>query len=87
MESFERAGVSFVRLVAFCLIVVGLVDGGLYLTQFVLPYFELHHHLASGHPQPLNIFRLVLDSIPIVAGIVVLIKAKAIAAWLSDFLQ
>ncbi len=87
MESPERGALSLVRLVAGCIIVIGLVDAGLYLTQFVLPYFKLHHHVANQHPQPLSLFRISLDFIPIIAGIVALVKAKAIAAWLSDVIQ
>jgi hypothetical protein len=81
MDSSERGALGLVRLVAGCIILAGVLDGGLYLTQ----YFS---HLAPHQTRlPLNIFRLVLDSLPIIIGIVMLIKAKAIAEWLADMIQ
>jgi len=77
MDSSQRAALSLVRLVAFCIIVVGLLDAGLYFTEWLHP----------RHRPPLNILRLVADSIPIVIGIVIFIKSKALAEWLSDMIQ
>ena len=89
MESPQRAALSLVRLVAGCLIVIGLLDAGIYFTQYVIPYFQLHNHVQNQHPAPsrLNILRIILDSIPIVAGIVAFIKAKVLAEWLSDLIE
>jgi hypothetical protein len=77
MESSQRGALFLVRLVAGCIIVMGLLDAGLYFTQWLHP------------PQraPLNILRVILDSIPIVIGILMFIKSKAIAEWLSDMIQ
>jgi hypothetical protein len=77
MESSDRAALSLVRLVAGCFIVIGLLDLGLYFTQWLHPQHRL----------PLNILRIILDSIPILIGIVIFIKAKALAEWLSDLIQ
>lgn len=77
MESSERGALGLVRLVAGCLIVIGLLDVGLYLTQF----------FASRNHPTLSILRIVLESIPILIGIIIFIKAKAIAEWLSDLIQ
>jgi hypothetical protein len=77
MESSERGALSFVRLVAACLIVVGLLDVGLYLTRCFAP----------GHRVPVNFLTVLLDFIPGFLGIVMLIKSKAIAAWLSDMIE
>lgn len=88
MESPERGALGLVRLVAFCLIALGLLDAAMYFTQYLAPYVNAHnHHAQDQNPAPLNIFRVILDSIPVVAGIVALIKAKAIAEWLSDLIQ
>lgn len=88
MESPERGALGLVRLVAFCLIILGLLDAAIYFTQYLTPYFNNHAHHAQDQPTaPLSIFRVILDSIPVVAGIVVFIKAKAIAEWLSDLIQ
>ena len=67
----------FVRLVAGCFMVVGLLDAGLYLTQCFEP----------KHPAPVKILPIVLNSIPFVIGVVILAKAKAIANWISDKLE
>lgn len=77
MESSQRGALSLVRLVAGCIIVVGVLDACLYFTQWLQPQ----------HRAPLNILRLILDSIPIIIGTVILIKSKAIAEWLSDMIQ
>jgi hypothetical protein len=78
MESSQRGALQLVRLIAVCLMVLGLLDGGLYFTQWLAP----HHPRA-----PLNIVRVGLDSVPIILGIVVLIKSKALAEWLADMIQ
>jgi hypothetical protein len=87
MESSQRGALGLVRLVAICLIVVGLLDSGMYFTQYLTPYFQIHNHVASQPPQPLKIYRIVLDSLPIIAGIVILIKARAVAEWLIDKIE
>jgi hypothetical protein len=51
-----------------------------------MPY-AMGHPAPNQHPPPINILRIILDSIPIIAGVVILIKAKAIAEWLSDWIQ
>jgi hypothetical protein len=84
MESSQRGALGLVRLVAGCCIVVGLLDAGLYFTQY------LHLFSTPGHPvsrPPLNILRLLLDSVPIIIGIVIFIKARAIAEWVSDLIE
>ena len=77
MESSQRGALSLVRLVAACLMVVGLLDVGLYLTKCFAP----HHRV------PVNYLTVFLDFIPGLIGIVMLIKSKAIAEWLSDQLE
>ena len=85
MESSQRGALGLVRLIALCIIVIGLLDGGMYVTQY------LAHNYGPGHRAqqhaPVNILRLAFDSLPIVAGIVMLIKAKAIAEWLADLIE
>ena len=66
-----------VRLVAACVMVIGLLDTGLYLTQC----------LASKHPVPVKILPIVFNSIPFVIGIVILIRAKAIGNWIANKLE
>lgn len=85
MDSSERGALGLVRLVALCIIVIGLLDGGIYFTQYLMPYAT--HPGPNQHLPPVSILRIILDSIPIVAGIVILIKARVIAEWLSDWIQ
>ena len=57
--------------------VVGLLDTGLYLTKCFEP----------KNPAPVKILPIVLDSIPFAIGVVILIRAKAVANWISDKLE
>ena len=67
----------FVRLVAGCFMVIGLLDTGLYLTQCYEP----------KSPAPVKALPIAFDSIPFVIGVVILIRAKAVANWISDKLE
>jgi hypothetical protein len=84
MDSSERGALGLVRLVGGCIIVIGLLDAGLYFTQYLVPLSDSHHHSPAP---PLNILRVVLDSIPVIIGVVILVKARTIAEWLSDLIQ
>lgn len=88
MESSQRGALGLVRLVAAGIMLIGVLDGGTYLTQYVTPYFERHLHpeLQQSLP-PLKIWRLALDAIPVIVGLVILIKAKVVAEWLSDVIE
>lgn len=77
MDAPLRGALKFVRLVAACFMVIGLLDTGLYLTQCFEP----------KHPAPVKILPIVLNSIPFVIGVVILIKARAVANWISDKLE
>lgn len=87
MDSSERGALGLVRLIALCIIVIGLLDGGIYFTQYLMPYAGMEHPAPDQHLPPINIVRVIMDLIPVVAGIVMLIKARAIAEWLSDWIQ
>ena len=87
MESSQRGALGLVRVVAVCIILVGLLDAGIYFTQYLIPYAGMGHPAANQHLPPLNILRIIMDSIPIVAGVVMLVKAKAIAEWLQDWID
>lgn len=86
MDSSERGALGLVRLVAICIILVGLLDAGIYFTQYLMPY-ATQHHPPNQHLPPVSVLRVILDSIPVIIGIVVLIKARAVAEWLSDLIQ
>ena len=64
-----------VRFIAISLISVTVVELTLYWV------------IARQNHAPVGIFSCLLKSIPSVAGIVMLIKAKAIAGWISNKLD
>jgi len=74
MDATLRAALMLVRLVAACIMVVGLLDTGLYVTRCYEP----------GSTVPVRVLPIVLNSIPFVIGIGVWIRAKAIARWVAD---
>ena len=61
-----------VRFIALSLIGVAIVEVALYWV------------LASSHHEPVEILDCVLKSIPAVVGLLILIKAKAVARWISE---
>ncbi len=75
MDAPDRGALMLVRFVAAALIGWTVVDLALYWV------------IAQHNRTPLEIFPCVLKSIPAVAGIVILIKAKAIAEWISNKLD
>ena len=67
----------FVRLIAGCVMLVGLLDVGLYLTKCLLP----------RPPLPVKVLPILSNSIPLVIGVVIFIKARAVADWLAEKLE
>jgi hypothetical protein len=95
MDAQLRGVLSFVRLVAACFMVVGLLETGLYLTKCLLPKQpapvlqsnDSTPAVQTQHSAPVKVLPIMFNSIPLVAGVVILIKAKAIANWISDKLE
>ena len=85
MDSSQRQALGLVRLVAGALLLVGILDGGLYFTQYIIQYNHFRHHQASM--PSLDIARIILDSIPLIAGLVIFGKARAVAEWVSDLIE
>ncbi len=67
-----------VRFIAVALIGWALVDFGL--------DYAAHHYNPTTHPA-LNLLGIIEDSVPALLGLVVLIKAKALAEWISNILD
>jgi len=92
MDSQFRGALSFVRLVAACFMVVGLLDTGLYLTKCLLPKQPVpvlqtndsKTAVQTKHTAPVRVLPIVLNSVPFVIGVFVLVKAKSIADWISE---
>jgi hypothetical protein len=75
MDAPERGALMLVRFIAAALIGWTMVDLALYWV------------IAQHNHTPVETFPCVLKSIPCVLGIVMLIKAKAIAEWISNKLD
>ncbi len=75
MDAPDRGALMLVRFIALSLIGVAIVEIALYWV------------VSSSHNQPVEIFPCVLKSVPAVVGLVILIKAKAIAEWISNKLD
>jgi hypothetical protein len=75
MDAPDRGALMLIRFIALSLMGVTLVDLVLYWVV------SQHNHTR------MTIFSCVLNSIPAVIGLVVLIKARAIAGWISSKLD
>ena len=64
-----------VRFIAASLIGISVVELALYWA------------ISSSHHTPMETFPCILKAIPAVLGIVILIKAKAVAEWISNKLD
>jgi hypothetical protein len=95
MDAPNRGALMFVRFTAACLMVVGLLDTGLYLAKCLRPKPNWPALMSNDPPPfshdiyfvPEDVLPIVLNSIPLLIGIAILIKAKAIAQWLSEKLE
>jgi tryptophan-rich sensory protein len=72
MDVPERGALMLVRVVAACLMGMSVVELGLYAAEY-----KFRH-------TPVNILFSALWIILFLVGVIVLIKAKAIAEWISD---
>jgi hypothetical protein len=77
MDAPERAALKTVWCIAAALVIISLVNIGLYLTQCLVPKPQM----------PVKIFSCIVKSIPALLGIAALIKSKALAQWISDKLD
>jgi hypothetical protein len=77
MDAPERGALKLVWCVAVSLIVISILEIGLYVAQCYEPQ----------HPASMTVFPFVLKSIPAALGVVMFIKAKSIAEWISDKLE
>jgi hypothetical protein len=75
MDAPDRGALMLVRFIAVSLICVTLVE------------LTLYWAIAQHNHTPVGTFPCILKSIPAVAGVVMLIKAKAIAEWISNKLD
>jgi hypothetical protein len=75
MDAPERGALMLVRFIALSLIGVAIVEVALYWVE------------ASTHHEPVEILACILKAFPAMVGLVILIKARAIAEWISNKLD
>jgi hypothetical protein len=75
MDAPERGALMLVRFIAAALIGWAMVDSALY------------YAIARHNNTALAALPFILKSIPAVIGLIVLIKAKAIAEWVADMME
>ena len=77
MEAPERGGLTLVRLIGVTLVVATILELGLYWAKCSIP----------DHKVPVELIPVLMRLIPAVLGVVVLIKARALAEWISNILD
>jgi hypothetical protein len=75
MDAPQRGALMLIRLIAVALIGWTVLE----LSFYVLD--------SRFHDHPVPILACVLWSLPFITGIIGLIKAKALAAWIADMLE
>jgi hypothetical protein len=72
MDAPDRGALMLVRFIAVSLLAVTLVNLALYWV------------VAQRNHTEVTIFPCVLKSIPAVVGLILLVKARTVAEWISD---
>jgi hypothetical protein len=75
MDAPERGALMLVRFIALALI-------GWAIAELALYWIICHHD-----SKPMEIFPCLVKSLPLLAGVAMLIKAKPLAEWVSDKLD
>lgn len=75
METPERGALMLVRFVAVALIGWAFVDVSLYWV------------ICSHDNKPVEVIPCLLKSLPFLLGVIMLIRAKSLAEWVSDKLD
>jgi uncharacterized metal-binding protein len=77
MDAPQRGALTLVRLIGVLLVIATLFELGLYWAECSIP----------KHPVPMQPLPIVLRLIPALLGFVVLLKAHALAEWISNILE
>ena len=75
MDSPERGALMLVRFIAAALMGWALAEVALYIA--------ICHHKA----EPVEIISCITKSLPVLVGVIVLVKARSLAEWISDKLD
>ena len=77
MDAPDRGALTLVRLVGVLFVVASVLELGLYWAKCANP----------RHPVPVEVIPCALKLIPAAIGLVILIRAKALAEWISNILD
>jgi hypothetical protein len=77
MDAPERGALMLVRLIGALFVVASILELGLYWAECAF----------AKPPVPVEKIPCVLKLIPAAIGLVILIKAKALAEWISNILD
>jgi hypothetical protein len=77
MDAPERGALMLVRLVGGLFVVASILELGLYWAKCSVP----------KHPVPVEMIPCALRLLPAAIGLLILIKARAIAEWISNLLD
>jgi hypothetical protein len=77
MDAPERGALTLVRLIGVMFVVATILELGLYWAKCSIP----------DHKVPLELVPVLLRLIPAAVGFVVLVKARALAEWISNILD
>lgn len=77
MDAPERGALTLVRLIGVMCVVATILELGLYWAQCVF----------HNPPEPVKLTPILLNLIPAAVGCLILIKARAIAEWISNILD
>ena len=75
MDAPNRGALTLVCFIAIALAGYGLLEMGLYWGE------------CLAHKQPVKLLHFAPPTVPLVAGVVLLVRAKAVAKWLADKLE
>lgn len=75
MNLYNRMAITIVRIVAAAFLLIGLMNLGLY-------WFKCHHDNVG-----MSVWRCLYLSIPLVIGVVILVKGSALASWVDQYLD
>jgi hypothetical protein len=75
MDAPNRGALTLVYFIAISLVGYGLLEMALYWGE------------CLAHKQPVNWLHFALPDVPLVVGVVLLVRAKVVAKWLADKLE
>ena len=77
MDSPERGALTLVRLIGAVMLLCSLLE----VVLLVADAYAIHH------PHPVPVLAVILWSVPALLGVAILIKAQAVAEWISNILD